>query len=211
MSLGIVDYESQDETHSLYDVIFFEDRVYTLVTSTPAMVDSWIAEIEQIHWRRLHRLIVGLDVEWRPNNRHFDNPIATLQLCVGRRCLIFQMLHAEGVIPESLINFLGEPNYTFVGVGIDDDVEKLMGDYGISVSTTVDLRSLAADVYGVREFRTAGLKTLAREVLGKEVNKPKSITRSRWDYRWLTPAQVQYACIDAFLSFEIGRRLNAAG
>ncbi|KAL7237823.1 hypothetical protein ACSBR2_004014 [Camellia fascicularis] len=79
----------------------------------------------------------------------------------------------------------------------------LIEDYGLSVATTVDLCSLAAN-YGMIELRNAGLKNLSREVLGKEIEKPKRIMMSRWDNDWLCPGQVQYACIDAFLSFEIG-------
>ncbi|XP_057489516.1 3'-5' exonuclease-like [Actinidia eriantha] len=210
MSLSIEDYELPYDTHNLYDVNFFSDKIHTLVTHTPSYVDGWISEIEAIHRRRLRSLIVGLDVEWRPNNRHHDNPVATLQLCVGRRCLIFQLIYAP-FIPQSLAQFLTNPLYTFVGVGVDSDVEKLTDDYGLSVATTVDLRSLAAAEYGVRELRNAGLKILAMQVLGKEVVKPRWITMSRWDNEYLSASQVQYACVDAFLSFEIGRCLNAAG
>ncbi|GFS31384.1 hypothetical protein Acr_00g0017000 [Actinidia rufa] len=181
MSLSIEDYELPYDTHNLYDVNFFSDKIHTLVTHTPSYVDGWISEIEAIHRRRLRSLIVGLDIEWRPNNRYHDNP------------------------------FLTNPLYTFVGVGVDSDVEKLTDDYGISVATTVDLRSLAAAEYGVRELRNAGLKDLAMQVLGKEVVKPRWITMSRWDNEYLSASQVQYACVDAFLSFEIGRCLNAAG
>ncbi|GMP41069.1 hypothetical protein CsSME_00011289 [Camellia sinensis var. sinensis] len=189
-NIGIVDHQLPEDTHNLYDVTLFTDRIKTLVTRSPFLVDSWISEITAIHRRRLHRLIVGLDIEWRPNDRYSDNPAATLQLCVGRRCLIFQLLYSPE-IPQSLIDFLNNPIYTFVGVGINSDVEKLIEDYGLSVATTVDLRTLAADC-GMTELRNAG------------------ITRSRWDNEWLYPEQVQYACIDAFLSFEIGRCFNAS-
>ncbi|KAA8517893.1 hypothetical protein F0562_015367 [Nyssa sinensis] len=191
MNLSIVDYELPNDTHNLYDITFFNDQIHTLVTRAPSLVDGWIAEIENIHSRRLHRLIVGLDVEWRPNrSRHINNPAATLQLCVGRRCLIFQLLYTS-YFPQSLVDFLSNPNYTFVGAGINGDVEKLIEDHDLVVARTVDLGKLASEEYGIRQLRNAGLKTLAREVLGKEVAKPKRITMSRWDNEWLTPAQIQ--------------------
>ncbi|KAL3637095.1 hypothetical protein CASFOL_019394 [Castilleja foliolosa] len=62
----------------------------------------------------------------------------------------------------------------------------------------------------MKGLKNAGLKTLARTVLGREVEKPNAVTMSGWDNRWLTPDQVQYACVDAFVSFEIGRILNAS-
>ena len=60
---------------------------------------------------------------------------------------------------------------------------------------------------GEREMRSAGLKTLAARVLGMDVEKPQRITMSRWDNVRLTDEQVQYACVDAFMSFEVGRTL----
>ncbi|GMH18657.1 hypothetical protein Nepgr_020498 [Nepenthes gracilis] len=150
-----------------------------------------------------------LDVEWRSNFRWgYCNPVATLQLCVGRICLIYQLIHTP-YIPRSLVESLGNENYMFVGVEISGDVEKLLGDYDLTVSNTVDLACLAADRRGLR--RNAGLKELAREVLGFEVEKPMQVTRSTWDDVCLSCEQIQYACVDAFVSFEIGRRLGASG
>lgn len=211
IAIGIVDHELPYESHNTYDVVFFGDSVHTTVTHDPAVVTQWISDVEYIHRRRLHCLIVGLDLEWRPSfNRYIQNPVATLQLCVGRRCLVFQLIYSP-FIPSAIINFLANPNYTFVGIGIKQDLEKLEEDYEFGFNTnTVDLRSLAADEYGRRELKSAGLKQLASVVLGKEVEKPKRVTMSRWDNQWLTPAQVQYACVDAFVCFEIGRILNAS-
>ena len=44
--------------------------------------------------------------------------------------------------------------------------------------------------------------------MGLEVQKPKWITMSKWDNRCLTAEQVQYATVDAFLSYEIRRKLT---
>ncbi|XP_022147765.1 Werner Syndrome-like exonuclease, partial [Momordica charantia] len=196
-------------SHNCYDITFDSDQIKTTITSSPYMVDHWISRILRFHRRRLHRLLVGLDVEWRPNfNRSRRNPAATLQLCVGRRCLIFQLIHAPE-IPHSLLHFLGDETFTFVGVGIDQDARKLFDDYDLTVNNAVDLRSMAVDRTGRRDLRNAGLKDLAREILGREIAKPKAVTMSRWDDEYLTSAQVAYASIDAFLSFEIGRSLSS--
>ncbi|PNY01633.1 werner syndrome-like exonuclease-like protein [Trifolium pratense] len=52
-----------------------------------------------------------------------------------------------------------------------------------------------------------GIKSLAVRVIGKSVQKPKKVSMSRWDNPWLYADQVKYATVDAFVSFEIGRRL----
>ncbi|KAL1564069.1 exodeoxyribonuclease I [Salvia divinorum] len=211
--ITIVDHELPYDTHNTYDVTFFGDSVFTTVTCDPTIASQWISEVEAVHRRRIDQgqFIVGLDVEWRPSfNRHVTNPAATLQLCVGHRCLIFQLIHSPS-IPPSLVAFLANPRHTFAGIGIEADLEKLEEDYEFGFNTnTVDLRGLAAERYGRRDLKNSGVKSLAALVLEKEVDKPKNVTMSRWDNEWLTPTQVRYACVDAFVCFEIGRVLNAA-
>ncbi|CAI0421195.1 unnamed protein product [Linum tenue] len=214
-TISIKDHGLPDDTHNLYDVTFCTDEIHTLLAQSPGPLHQWLLETTQ-HQRTTSNssaaapVVVGLDVEWRPNfSRNMDNPIATLQLCVGNRCVIFQLIHSPS-IPQSLFDFLRSKDYVFAGVGIDGDVEKLLEDYGLKVANVVDLRQLAASKLGVKELKNAGLKQLAKEVLGKEIAKPKRVQMSRWDNPWLTPVQVQYACIDAFLSCKIGETLMAA-
>ncbi|EXC30709.1 Werner Syndrome-like exonuclease [Morus notabilis] len=202
----IHDHELDSDIHNLYDVVIYSKQVKTLLTTCPSMVSSWISDVEKIHRRRLSRLIVGLDVEWRPSFSRYQNPVATLQICVGHRCLIFQLIHADS-IPASLSDFLANANYSFVGVGIGADIEKLAEDHGLTVRNAVDLGDLAAREYDDPGMKNRGLKDLARIVRGMEIEKPKRITMGRWDNRWLTCEQVQYACVDAFVSFEIGKKL----
>ncbi|PQM39637.1 Werner Syndrome-like exonuclease [Prunus yedoensis var. nudiflora] len=166
MAISIVDYELPYDSHNEYDVSFHGDRIHTLVTHCSSMVDSWLAQTN------LQSRIVGLDVEWRPNfNRSMENPVATLQLCVGPDCLIYQLLHTQG-IPQALFAFLANRSYTFVGVGIGSDVEKLLLDYGLHVANAVDLAAFAADRFRSSELRNAGLKGLARRFWGRRFISP---------------------------------------
>ncbi|KAI3742864.1 hypothetical protein L1987_60562 [Smallanthus sonchifolius] len=71
-----------------------------------------------------------------------------------------------------------------------NDVEKLRRDYNLVVERTADLGALATDAYGVRELKNAGLNQLASRVLGREIEKPMSVTMSRWDDECLSPAQM---------------------
>ncbi|XP_006356752.1 Werner Syndrome-like exonuclease [Solanum tuberosum] len=143
------------------------------------------------------------------------NPIASpIPLNVLEICLILQLIHCRNPIPQSLVTFLD--TYTFVGVGIVADVEKLERDHGLIVSYSVDLRELVATAYeafglGYQIRTNAGLKELCSVILLKEMVKPAHITRSKWDYRFLNEEQVEYACFDAFVCFEIEKRLNASG
>ncbi|PIN25006.1 DNA helicase [Handroanthus impetiginosus] len=209
MKIKIRDYKVPFDSHELYGVVVDDEEIETLVTRDPTKVKEWINNTETLNECRLHRLIVGLDVEWRPTFKsNSSQPVATLQLCVGQCCLIFQILHAKR-IPSRLRKFLGDLDYTFVGVGIKNDIRKLRNDYGLEVANTRDLRSWAAEELERKELRRFCLKALAQEVLGEDLVKPMFITLSRWDNRFLSKAQICYACLDAFFSFEIGRQLSA--
>lgn len=202
--ISVVDHYLPYDSHNLYDVAFDTHTIRTLLASDPSLVHSWLSD------NALNRpgLLVGLDIEWRPNTqRNMQNPVATLQLCVGPHCLVFQIIHSA--IPPSLFSFLADPNVTFFGVGIQEDAEKLLEDYNLNVVNVRDLRPLAAEKLGDPQLNRAGLKSLGLRVLGLEIRKPQRITRSRWDNPWLTPDQVQYATVDAFLSYEIARRLTS--
>ncbi|XP_027364766.1 Werner Syndrome-like exonuclease [Abrus precatorius] len=187
-------------THEEFDIDMGNGKIVTCtLTNSAAAVDMWIFQT-----CRVREDVVGLDVEWRPFGE--NNPVATLQLCVRRRCLVFQLLHSSH-IPFSLLEFLRDPSLTFVGVGVYDDGVKLLNDYGLEVYRTVDLGKLAMSKLRLTHY--PGLKFLALQVLSVDIVKPKNVTLSRWDNRWLTPAQVQYASVDAIASYEIGKTLRA--
>ncbi|XP_058741771.1 3'-5' exonuclease-like [Vicia villosa] len=170
------------------------------------VISDWLSNLSRNSHTR--RYLVGIDVEWLLNRLpSMDNPVAVLQLCVDRECLVFQILHAP-YVPDSLVAFLENQNNTFVGVGVGEDVEKLLRDYTLHVANFVKLCTLAAERLG-DHMKRVGLKTLALHVLGRGMEKPRKITMSKWNDLNLSPQQVRYACLDAFVSFEIGRVLNA--
>ncbi|KAH0729821.1 hypothetical protein KY285_000822 [Solanum tuberosum] len=189
----------------IYVVPFYSDQIEVTVTKNAVVVNDWI--LETVHVRKSNKLVVGLDIEWLPCfNPDENHPVALLQLCVGRRCLLFQLLHKDG-LPAFLAKFLGDPNVKFVGVGVKGDAEKLLRDHKLFVVNTVDLNRLALSIYGEEVYGKMGLKRMAEEVLGKVMEKPKNVTLSKWDAEELVYEQIEYAAIDAFMSFEIGRNL----
>ncbi|KAI3898141.1 hypothetical protein MKX03_021740 [Papaver bracteatum] len=153
------------------------------------------------------RFIVALDVEWKPPafGPYHEYPAAILQLCVGRRCLIFQILRSDK-IPRSLRWFLEDDNLRFVGVGIEDVAFKIEMDFNISLEKAVDLRDLVAGRnYRRREYKTFGLIRLDRAVFRSgDIEKPEDVSESNWSQKYLTQAQIESACVDAYVSFKIG-------
>ncbi|PHT97306.1 hypothetical protein BC332_33773 [Capsicum chinense] len=100
-----------------------------------------------------------------------------------------------------------DPNFKFVGMGVKGDAEKLLRDHKLLVANTVDLNQLALSVYGEEVYGKMGLKRMAKEVLGKVMEKPLNVTLSKWDAEELVYEQIEYGAIDAFVSFEIGKNL----
>ncbi|CAO2822364.1 unnamed protein product [Amaranthus hypochondriacus] len=197
---------SSNPNNNVFNVIFNNNRlILTTVTSDPFVLASWLSTASSAS-------IIGLDIEWRPNvSRQFENPVATLQLCTAfdsstTTCLIFQFLYCSGPLPRILFDFLDNGRFTFVGVGIRSDAEMLLECHGLRVMNVVDIADLVVDkIHGTRTGM--GLKELAQVVLNVNVAKPRAVTMSRWDAEWLSYQQIQYACIDAFLSYEIGKTL----
>ncbi|CAO2822362.1 unnamed protein product [Amaranthus hypochondriacus] len=201
---------SNNPNNNIFNIIFNNNRfIQTTVTSDPVELTYWLNDISGAS-----ASIIGLDIEWRPNlSTNAGNPVATLQLCSTNifsttTCLIFQFLYCPVPLPSNLFGFLDNERYTFVGVGIRSDAEMLLECHGLRVRNVVDIADLFADK--IRGTRTGmGLKELAQVVLNVNVAKPREVTMSKWDAEWLSYQQIQYACIDAFLSYEIGKILIA--
>ncbi|KAL8502208.1 hypothetical protein ACS0TY_021356 [Phlomoides rotata] len=100
-----IDNEILYPTINTYDVIFFGESIYTVVTCDPSVVTHWISRIESINKQR--NLIVGLDIEWHPSYHRNVNNLANLP--------VPPLLPSS--IPDKLFEFLENPNYKFVGLG----------------------------------------------------------------------------------------------
>ncbi|KAK1281579.1 hypothetical protein QJS10_CPB22g00489 [Acorus calamus] len=99
--------------------IFHLAHITTVVTASAAEASMWVNDDDE----GPTRFLVGLDAKWSP-----DYGIVVLQLCVDRRCLIFQILRC-GAVPDVLSDFLCDTRFTFTGVRIHDNVRRLILDY----------------------------------------------------------------------------------
>ncbi|KAF2321852.1 hypothetical protein GH714_003080 [Hevea brasiliensis] len=188
---------------SIHDIQYYGDHIFTTVTAAAVVVDEWIANTMHIHKRELGELLIGLDTEWcMPTEPDGHQQVAIIQLCVGKRCLIFQLYHADD-IPPSLIQFLGNKKFKFVGKGVWNDACKLFEDYELLVAHTKDVGYWAAKIYHDRDYRKLGLKALVLDLLQKVIPKPREITMSEWNAKELTIEQIEYACLDAFVSLNL--------
>ncbi|KAH6826453.1 hypothetical protein C2S53_014307 [Perilla frutescens var. hirtella] len=190
---------------SKYNVTFAGTTIETTVTDKAATASAWVREISSLYGGI--PTVVGLDVEWRPHHMdNMSNKSATLQLCINNKCLILQLFYMDE-IPQSIKGFLLNPNFTFVGVQVEEDVMKLRNEYGLDCSRCMDVRAEANARWPGMFSRRPGLKDLARELCGLYMKKPLHVCRSNWEARQLSEAQVEYGCVDAFASYKIGHKL----
>ncbi|KAI3901836.1 hypothetical protein MKW98_024726 [Papaver atlanticum] len=173
----------------IFNVIFFGRSITATVTSKPREIKRWI-DSSLYYGRYQYRnrtLVVGLGVQWLPPYRGSVEPAETLQLCFGTRCLIIHLSHTP-YVPRILRRFLGDEKITFAGIWNHMDEKKLlMSEHQLYVTNLVNLKVL-------------GFSGVAKDPV---------VGRSNWNARNLRHDQVQYACVDAHVSAEIGKKLEA--
>ncbi|KAG0541346.1 hypothetical protein BDA96_02G008300 [Sorghum bicolor] len=195
--------------HDAYTVRVYEERFASLATARPADARRWVATTRWLHRSLFYRghLIVGLGVQWTPTRAQLrgETPVpATLQLCVGHRCLVFHLARADAV-PEALRRFLADPRVTFVGSGAAHDGRMLWDHYGLDVARGMELRAAAG-------MGNASVEQMADRFLGYPgICKPREVAMSVWHAPRLSLDQVQYASVDAYLAFRLGVVLLCPG
>nr|CAD1830545.1 unnamed protein product [Ananas comosus var. bracteatus] len=167
--------------------------------------------------RPRQRHVIGLEVACQPNGS-----IALLQLCVGNRCLIYQLLHSysdsdsdsdgdgdsdDDYSAGELFSFFRDDRFCFVAAGVDEVAYRLRRAHSFLVRNTADLGEMAATRLGREDLQRAGLERLARKVMGLKMDALAEVQMSEWWRRHLSRQQIACASVHAFVSFELGRIL----
>ena len=141
--------------------------------------------------------ILGLDLEWVNNGKP---SLMQLALPDGKCILVRMSLLNE--IPSILQQLLQQPDVIKLGVGIKQDCDKLLADYGVNVRSWVDIRHV---VQPRREtLRSLGMASIAKTILYLNLDKDRKIRRSNWNEGecdgQLSQKQVEYAANDALIA-----------
>jgi len=150
--------------------------------------------------RLLKTDLLGFDTETRPTFRKGrKNSVSLIQLSTGDLACLFR-INKIG-IPDELVNLLSNPSVTKAGVAVHDDIKFLKGVRKFLPDGFIDLQNFVKD-FGIQ---SSGLKKLAAIVLGFRISKRQQVTD--WEAEQLTEAQLIYAATDAWVCYQIYKKL----
>ncbi|KAJ8634153.1 hypothetical protein MRB53_027489 [Persea americana] len=223
------DREKKTPLYDNYVVSICDDHsIYPTVATgyhSDAIIADWVAEIQRIFHGHRFFLLVGVRLDRQHNklssssfNRQpqhkkkdpDDRPYTVLTLCVGSHCIVIFIGPEDEKLPKPFRYFMQNPGVFFVGVDMEKKRRKLAKDRGFLLPQVLDLLPYAKKSLG-KKISPGGMHNVAEEVLGEKygVEKPEMVRVSNYEYGDLTKEQVKYACIEAFLAFEVGKKVLA--
>jgi ribonuclease D len=144
--------------------------------------------------------LLGFDTETKPNfKKGRRNKVSLIQLSTENLAVLFR-INKIG-LPEGLLDLLSDSSVLKAGVAIHDDIRFLKGVRRFSPEGFVDLQSFVKD-FGIE---SSGLKKLTAIILGFRISKRQQVTD--WEAAQLSEAQQLYAATDAWVCYQIYRKL----
>ncbi len=145
--------------------------------------------------------VLGFDTETRPSFRKgHTNPLALVQLATADKAWLIR-LNRTGYTRE-LWQLFTDEQVLKVGIGLQDDLRKLQEIHPLVPGGFVELQELVRE-YGIED---ASLVKITAQVLGFRVSKAQQL--SNWEADRLTGKQQIYAATDAWVCYEIYRKLK---
>ncbi|GJT45347.1 Werner syndrome-like exonuclease [Tanacetum coccineum] len=187
-----------------YLVKYDGKTIKTTVTNQGAVAEEWVSEILLVHSDNKNH-VVGLDIKWDDSpDELVRNKCSVLLLCIETKCLILQLLYMD-TIPETIKSFLMNSKFTFMGV--NEDMSKLVSEYGLHCANTEDIRMIVTKRWLV-QFGQHDLEYLVDGMFTLEIKKPGNDERlNKWAARVLNEKQVLYACNLAYVSYKIAHTI----
>lgn len=163
------------------------------------VVDSEKGMEQMVEVLRNERLL-GYDTETRPAfKKGVSYPMALLQLSTQDTAFLVRLQRVA--MSAGLIELLQSPDIIKVGAAIRDDIKGMQKLKRFKPQGFVDLQQIV-ERWGIQE---KSVKKMAAIVLGIKVSKAQRL--SNWEAVSLTPAQQDYAAMDAWVCREIYSQL----
>jgi len=148
-----------------------------------------------------HQRVLGFDTETRPAfKKGRVNKVALIQLAISDKAWLFR-LNKIGY-PKQLLDLLEDPEHLKIGVGLKDDIMRLNRLRPFQQQGFLDLATYVK-AFGINDN---GLRKLAANILGIRVSKAQQL--ANWEQDILTPAQLSYAATDAWVCYEMYKKLH---
>jgi hypothetical protein len=176
------------------------------------------------------QIVVGFDAEWNVDLGQSGNgrPTAIIQIAYQKWVHILQVCDLDknlqqyskkismqisqfkGKLPTALLSFLQNPQILKAGRNVTQDLKRLEKECisHIPFAGAVELAQLAK-ARGVVSDARVGLADLCAAVLHARLDKSTPLRVSTdWDNAQLSPEQIHYAALDAWVSLQIYHRLS---
>lgn len=146
-----------------------------------------------------HKLF-GFDTESRPAfKKGIVNKLALIQLSTSDTAYIFR-INLIG-IPKELLKIFQNENVIKVGLAVNDDVKNIQKLFKFKPMGFFELKNLSK-LHGIEDF---SLKKLAAIIMNIKISKSNQL--SNWEAEKLSESQLVYAATDAWLCFEMYKKL----
>jgi len=151
--------------------------------------------------------LVAFDAEWAPDWTYgSDNPVSVLQLAfpTSGRVYVLQLGLLGNRLPPAVQMMLVNPGVTKVGFGANDAPKFKRSGISLTPGSVLDVQSWSAEVMQEPiQPESLSLKKAAHVVLGYRMDKDKRHSCSDWSRDKLSPEQIQYAALDAWVALRL--------
>ncbi len=145
--------------------------------------------------------VLGFDTETRPSfTKGKINKVALLQLATDTDAYLFRICKMN--TPHSLMDLLANPRILKIGVAIKNDIFTLRRSDKVHPQGFIDLQDMAKRF----AIKNISLAKMAGIILNVRISKSQQL--SNWENEILTEAQQNYAATDAWICYEIYKKLN---
>lgn len=170
----------------------FSGRIYTILNEEEAnrAVDYLLSQP-----------LLGFDTETRPTFRKGEtHPVALLQVATVDTAFLFRLCRMG--VTDSIVRLLSDRTVEKVGLSLKDDFHNLHRSRPFEVGTFFELQN-EVKMLGVEDM---SLQKIYANFFERKISKSQRL--SNWEADVLSPAQQQYASIDAWACIHIHQRLK---
>jgi ribonuclease D len=183
---------NKQEINSL-ELFRFEGEI--IVIDSPDLLNKYFREI-------LASDLVGFDSESKPSfTKGIIHNVSLIQIATATKVFLIR-INKTG-FTQKLHNYLNNIQILKVGIGLDDDIQRLSKFAPVQSDSFFDLNTYCHEL----GFKNVGARNLSALILNKRISKNQQT--SNWEANTLSEPQLRYAATDAWICREIYLKLKS--